>query len=65
MDKVNCAPKPKWCQLKNRRLQNWGGIPHAKGLIPEIIPDVSRVHLIICNYGVFIKQHVVVVKRIC
>lgn len=39
MEKVNHVPKPKWCQLKNRRVQNWGGTPHAKGLIPEKIPD--------------------------
>ncbi len=33
------SPKPKWTQLKNRRLQNWGGLPNVKGMIPETIPD--------------------------
>lgn len=32
------SPKPKWTQLKNRRLQNWGGIPNVKGMIAELIP---------------------------
>lgn len=33
------SPKPKWTQLKNRRLQNWGGVPMTKGMIAEPIPD--------------------------
>lgn len=44
MNKVYSVPKPKWTQLKNRRLQNWGGIPHVKGMIPEKIPEV-------CNFA--------------
>ncbi|KAJ9598243.1 hypothetical protein L9F63_011064 [Diploptera punctata] len=33
IDQVNGAPKPKWTQLSHRRLQNWGGIPHPRGMI--------------------------------
>ncbi|XP_020289096.1 alpha-ketoglutarate-dependent dioxygenase alkB homolog 6 [Pseudomyrmex gracilis] len=35
---VNNVPQPKWTQLSHRRLQNWGGIPHPKGMIAEEIP---------------------------
>lgn len=33
------SPKPKWTQLSGRRLQNWGGLPHPKGMLAETIPD--------------------------
>lgn len=36
---MNSVPQPKWTQLSHRRLQNWGGIPHPKGMIAEAIPD--------------------------
>ncbi|EZA57816.1 alpha-ketoglutarate-dependent dioxygenase alkB homolog 6 [Ooceraea biroi] len=36
---VNSVPQPKWTQLSHRRLQNWGGIPHPKGMIAEEIPS--------------------------
>lgn len=38
---MNNAPLPKWTQLTHRRLQNWGGIPHSRGMIAEEIPSVS------------------------
>ncbi|XP_046826109.1 alpha-ketoglutarate-dependent dioxygenase alkB homolog 6-like isoform X5 [Vespa crabro] len=40
---INAVPLPKWTQLSYRRLQNWGGIPHPKGMIAEEIPSVSNV----------------------
>ncbi|XP_034253922.1 alpha-ketoglutarate-dependent dioxygenase alkB homolog 6 [Thrips palmi] len=39
VDCVYAAPKPKWQQLSNRRLQNWGGLPHPKGMVAEPIPE--------------------------
>ncbi|KAF9417543.1 hypothetical protein HW555_005373 [Spodoptera exigua] len=38
LSNIYASPKPKWTQLSNRRLQNWGGIPHTNGMIAETIP---------------------------
>ncbi|KAF9321642.1 Alpha-ketoglutarate-dependent dioxygenase alkB 6 [Podila horticola] len=38
INKVLTAPKPKWVHLKNRRLQNWGGIVMNNGMIAESLP---------------------------
>ena len=38
------SPKPKWTQLKNRRLQNWGGLPSSKGMVPETIPNWLNIY---------------------
>ncbi|XP_064622185.1 alpha-ketoglutarate-dependent dioxygenase alkB homolog 6-like [Lineus longissimus] len=39
VNQVDHAPKPKWTQLSNRKLQNWGGLPDPKGMIPEKLPQ--------------------------
>lgn len=49
LSNIYSSPKPKWTQLSNRRLQNWGGVPHAKGMIAETIPRwlshyLDRIH---------------------
>uniref|UniRef100_A0AAY5KMK6 Fe2OG dioxygenase domain-containing protein n=1 Tax=Esox lucius TaxID=8010 RepID=A0AAY5KMK6_ESOLU len=39
LQQVYKATKTKWTQLSNRRLQNWGGLPHPKGMLGEKLPD--------------------------
>ncbi|CAH8550401.1 unnamed protein product [Dicrocoelium dendriticum] len=36
---IYASPVPKWVVLSGRRLQNWGGIPHPKGMLVEPIPQ--------------------------
>jgi alkylated DNA repair protein alkB family protein 6 len=49
------APAPKWRSLKNRRLQNWGGVVHEKGLLPQALPSwLTRITDRICQWtGLF------------
>merc|ERR1712080_26604 len=42
---INKAPKVKWTNLLNRRLQNWGGLPKEKGMIAEDIPNWLQNHI--------------------
>jgi alkylated DNA repair protein alkB family protein 6 len=58
IENISNAPKPKWTQLKNRRLQNWGGLPQAKGMIQEEIPKwLNDFCLKVNDLGVF-ENHV-------
>ncbi|XP_045465810.1 alpha-ketoglutarate-dependent dioxygenase alkB homolog 6 [Harmonia axyridis] len=51
---VYSAPKPKWTYLSNRRLQDYGGVPHKRGMIPEKIPHWLNKYMDrIRNLGVF------------
>ncbi|KAI5075231.1 hypothetical protein GOP47_0009307 [Adiantum capillus-veneris] len=38
LNQVNTGSSTKWKSLKNRRLQNWGGVVHEKGLLPQQLP---------------------------
>ncbi|XP_029148505.1 histone-lysine N-methyltransferase ASHH3 isoform X7 [Arachis hypogaea] len=38
LNNIYGAPASKWKLLKNRRLQNWGGVVHEKGLLPQPLP---------------------------
>ncbi|CAK9152457.1 unnamed protein product [Ilex paraguariensis] len=35
LNNIYQAPVSKWKCLKSRRLQNWGGVVHEKGLLPQ------------------------------
>ena len=37
------TPKVRWTQLRNRRLINFGGVPHPKGMIAEPLPTWLQV----------------------
>ncbi|KAG5871495.1 hypothetical protein JTB14_030832 [Gonioctena quinquepunctata] len=42
---VYSVPKPKWTSLSHRRLQDYGGVPHEKGMIAEKIPPWLQIHM--------------------
>ncbi|KAJ0043109.1 hypothetical protein Pint_18820 [Pistacia integerrima] len=49
LNNIYGAPVSKWKSLKNRRLQNWGGVVHEKGLLPQDFPPwltkiTQRIH---------------------
>jgi len=64
MNKIYTAPKPKWTQLAARRLQNWGGLPHPRGMIAEGLPPwLNKAVEDVTRLGVFdgkVANHVLV-----
>ena len=56
---VDNVPRTRWVQLRNRRLQNWGGQPQAKGMIQTeslpkwLDPLIERIHQIDTNGTIY------------
>ncbi|XP_078152365.1 oxidoreductase [Carex rostrata] len=47
---INQVPALRWKSLKNRRLQNWGGVVHEKGLLPQELPPwLKKITCRICQ----------------
>ncbi|CAK8532498.1 unnamed protein product [Lathyrus sativus] len=55
LNNIYGAPSSKWKLLKNRRLQNWGGVVHEKGLLPQPLPPwlTNLTHKISEESGLF------------
>lgn len=54
---IERTPKPKWTQLLNRRLINYGGIPHPNGMLAEEIPEWLQTYVDkINNLSIFENQ---------
>ncbi|XP_061401458.1 alpha-ketoglutarate-dependent dioxygenase alkB homolog 6 [Musca vetustissima] len=54
---VERTPKPRWTQLLNRRLINYGGVPHPNGMLAEEIPQWLQMYVDkINNLGLFETQ---------
>ncbi|EDW87947.1 alpha-ketoglutarate-dependent dioxygenase alkB homolog 6 [Drosophila yakuba] len=55
---IERTPKPRWTQLLNRRLVNYGGVPHPNGMIAEEIPEWLQTYVDkVNNLGVFESQN--------
>jgi alkylated DNA repair protein alkB family protein 6 len=50
LGEIRKTPGPRWTQLSNRRLQNWGGVPHPRGMIAESIPSWLQGYVNRVNY---------------
>lgn len=64
LQQVYSAPKPKWVHLSGRKLQNWGGLPHPRGMLAESLPDWLQTYAEkISSFGLFdgkVANHVLV-----
>lgn len=49
LSQVDNTPKPRWTQLSNRRVINYGGVPHPNGMICEELPEWLKTRVVTLN----------------